>query len=182
MTAIDADGLRAWAEKTERLAPQSRTNVAAAPSGAAAARGGAAAPAGARAARVDDAAPAGLRAARVGDAAPAVALRAACDVAHARPADLPAALVAAARVFAALADAWQGERVDATDLLAPLDALDDAVVGAHPTLLLHTSRALMRLERNAAAAALLKRAVAIGRGTSSGEMLVWLLGVLKFGF
>ena len=181
MTAIDAEGLRAWAEKTERLAAQSGTNVAAAPSGAAAARGGAAAPAGARAARVDDAAPAGLRAARVGDAAPshapAVALRAACDVAHARPADLPAALVAAARVFAALADAWQGERVDATDLLAPLDALDDAVVGAHPTLLLHTSRALMRLERNAAAAALLKRAVAIGRGTSSGEMLVWLLGV-----
>ena len=130
MTANDADGLRAWAATTERLAAQSRTNVAAAPSGAAAAQ---VAPP--RAARVDDAAPAGLRAARVGDAAPAVALRAACDVAHARPADLPAALVAAARVLAALADAWQGERVDATDLLAPLDALDDAVVGAHPTRL-----------------------------------------------
>ena len=35
----------------------------------------------------------------------------------------------------------------------------------------------MRLERTDDAAALLKRAVAIARGTSSGEMLVWLLGV-----
>jgi hypothetical protein len=72
---------------------------------------------------------------------------------------------------------WAGERAPSGDLLAPLRALDDDVVGAHPTVLLHVSRALMRLERIEDAGATLKRGVAIGRGTSSGEMLVWLLGV-----
>ncbi|MDA0163676.1 AAA family ATPase [Solirubrobacter ginsenosidimutans] len=96
---------------------------------------------------------------------------------HPAAAGLDAVLVAASRVLGALGDVWSGERRPGADLLAPLDALDDRLVGAHPTVLLHVSRALMRLERVEDASATLKRAVAIGRGTSSGEMLVWLLGV-----
>ena len=96
---------------------------------------------------------------------------------HPAAAGLDAVLVAASRVLGALGDVWAGERRPDADLLAPLEALDDGLVGAHPTMLLHVSRALMRLERVEDASATLKRAVAIGRETSSGEMLVWLLGV-----
>ena len=64
-------------------------------------------------------------------AGPAHAPPALVPPAHPRPAALSDALVAAARVFAALADAWEGERAGGADLLAPLDALNDDVIGAH---------------------------------------------------
>ena len=115
------------------------------------------------------------RAARVGGDDRAARARR-CGGAPRRARD--AVLVAAGtRVLSARsAPCGRGRRAPGADLLAPLRALDDDVVGAHPTVLLHVSRALMRLERVEDAAATLKRAVAIGRGTSSGEMLVWLLG------
>jgi DNA-binding CsgD family transcriptional regulator len=86
-------------------------------------------------------------------------------------------LVVAARVLGALGAAWAGERPPAVDPLAQLDAFDDRSLSAHPTVLLHVSRALLRLGRTDEATVLLRRAVAIARRTSSGEMLVWLLGV-----
>jgi DNA-binding CsgD family transcriptional regulator len=93
------------------------------------------------------------------------------------PAGPDAVLVAAARVLGALGSVWTGEAAPGADLLDALRSLDDVAVGTHPTVLLHVARALMRLERIDHAAATLKRAVAIGRETASGEMLVWLLGV-----
>ena len=81
------------------------------------------------------------------------------------------------RACSARSGPWAGERAPGADLLGAAARARRDVVGAHPTVLLHVSRALMRLERIEDASATLKRAVAIGRGTSSGEMLVWLLGV-----
>lgn len=88
-----------------------------------------------------------------------------------------APLEAGARVLAALGTVWAGERAPEDDLLAPLRALDDDVLGAHPTVLLHVSRAVVRLERIDEATETIRRGIAIGRASISGEMLVWLLAV-----